>query len=295
MRSVKRKTATPQRRTRRRSGRIERLGLARLRLQRGGKHRMLLVGGGAICGLAALLGGIYLVSGADIQSRVGAALRGAVVDASLGAGLRVKEVFVAGRKEASRRRLLDALRIKVGDPILTFDPAAARERLLDIGWIADARVERRLPDTVMVTLTERKPIAIWQRNNHFTLVDRDGNVIGHDGLDRYRHLKIIVGKDAPKHAATLLSMLRLEPDLVRRVTHAIRIGGRRWDLRLSDAINIQLPAKDAEAAWRKLTTLEKEFGLLGKDINTVDLRIPGQMSVRVNRKPDHPKLTGNQT
>lgn len=295
MRSVKRKTATPRRRTRRRSGRIERLGLARLRLQRGGSRRSLLVRGGVLCCVAALLGAIYVANSADIQSRIATALRSAFVDASLGAGLRVKEVFVTGRKESRRSRLLEALAVKVGDPILTFDPAAARERLLKIGWVAEARVERRLPDTVMVTLTERKPIAIWQHNNRFVLVDKEGNVIGRDGLERYRHLKIIVGKDAPKHAATLFTMFRQEPTLVRRVTHAIWIGGRRWDLRLGDAINIQLPAKDAGAAWRKLTALEKEFGVLGKDINTVDLRIPGQMSVRVNHKPDHPKLTGNQT
>lgn len=295
MRSIRRKTPTTRRRTRRRSGRIERLGLARLRLQGAGSRRSLLIASSALTAVAAVLSAIYWANHADLQTRMATALRNTLADISIGAGLSVGEVYVAGRKEARREQLLGALAVKVGDPILFFDPAAARKRLLGIGWVADARVERRLPNTVIVTLKERTPIAIWQRDKRFTLVDRTGNVIGREGLDRYRHLKIIIGKDAPKHAANLFSMLRQEPSLIGRVTHAIRIGGRRWDLRLGDTINIRLPAKDAEAAWRKLTALEKEFGLLGRDINTVDLRIPGQMSVRVNRKPERPKLTGNQT
>lgn len=295
MRLMRRKTATARQRTRRRSGRLERLGLARLRMQRGGPRRPLLMASGALTAAAAALGAIYWADHADLQSRLALSLRNSFADITRGAGLRVGEVYVAGRKEASREQLLSALGVKVGDPILLFDPAAARKRLLDIGWVADARVERRLPNTVIVTLKERTPIAIWQRDNKFTLVDRTGSVIGRDGLDRYRHLKIIIGKDAPKHAASLFSMLRREPSLIDRVTHAIRVGGRRWDLRLGNAIRIRLPATDAEAAWRRLTALEKEFGLLGRDINTVDLRIPGQMSVRVNRKPERRKLTGNQT
>lgn len=295
MRSLKRKPATQRRRTRRRSGRLERLGLARLRIQRGGPRRPLVVASGVLTAAAATLGAIYWANQADLQTRAALALRDTLAEMTLRAGLGVSEVYVAGRNEATREQLLGALAVKVGDPILFFDPDEARQRLLRIGWVAEARVERRLPNTVIVTLQERTPIAIWQRDNRFTLVDHGGSVIGREGLDRYRHLKIIIGKDAPKHAANLFSMLRREPDLISRVTHAIRVGGRRWDLRLGDAINIRLPAKDAEAAWRKLTALEKEFGLLGKDINTVDLRIPGQMSVRVNRKPERRKLTGNQT
>lgn len=295
MRPLRRKTATTRRRTRRRSGRLERLGLARLRLQRGGHRRPLLVSSGVLTAIAAVLGAIYWANHADLQVRVAQAVRDTVANITIGAGFSVGEVYVAGRKEATRKQLLAALAVKVGDPILFFDPDQARKRLLEIGWIADARVERRLPNTVIVTLEERTPFAIWQRDNRFMLVDRTGSVIGRQGIERYRHLKIIVGKDAPEHAADLFSMLRREPELIDRVTHAIRIGGRRWDLRLGDAINIRLPAKDADAAWRKLTALEKEFGLLGRDINTVDLRIPGQMSVRVNRRTESRKLTGNQT
>jgi len=295
MRFLKGKAATSRRRTRRRSGRLERLGLARLRLQRGADRRPLLLASGTLTAIAAVAGVIYWSNHADLQTRIADGLRRTAVNITLGAGFSVGEVFVAGRKEASREQLLGALNVKIGDPILFFDPATARKRLLAIGWVAEARVERRLPRTVIVTIEERTPIAIWQRESHFTLVDQDGHVIGADGLDRYRHLKVIIGKDAPKHAADLFSMLRQEPDLVGRITHAIRVGGRRWDLRLGDEINIRLPAKDAEAAWHKLTELEKEFGLLGNDINTVDLRIPGQMSVRVNRKPESRKLTGNRT
>ena len=42
------------------------------------------------------------------------------------------------------------------------DVAAIRERLLRYGWVKDARVSRRLPDTLVIDIVERQPAALWQ-------------------------------------------------------------------------------------------------------------------------------------
>ena len=42
------------------------------------------------------------------------------------------------------------------------DVAAIRERLLQFGWVKDARVSRRLPDTLVIDIVERTPAALWQ-------------------------------------------------------------------------------------------------------------------------------------
>ena len=39
-----------------------------------------------------------------------------------------------------------------------------RARLLRFGWVKEARVSRRLPDTLVVDIVERQPAAIWQHN-----------------------------------------------------------------------------------------------------------------------------------
>ena len=43
----------------------------------------------------------------------------------------------------------------------------------------------------------------------------------------------------------LLDMLASEPDLAARVTAAVRVGDRRWNLRIDNAIDVLLPEDDA--------------------------------------------------
>src|SRR3546814_7790920 len=41
----------------------------------------------------------------------------------------------------------------------------------------DARVSRRLPDTLVVDIVERTPAAIWQHNGRLSLIDKKGVVL----------------------------------------------------------------------------------------------------------------------
>jgi cell division protein FtsQ len=57
------------------------------------------------------------------------------------------------------------------------DLAGIRGQLLQLGWIKDARVSRRLPDTLAVDLVERSPAAILQRRQQLYLIDATGNIL----------------------------------------------------------------------------------------------------------------------
>ena len=128
-------------------------------------------------------------------------------------------------------------------------------------------------------------MAIWQHGGTFVLVDRAGAEIGTQGLARYNHLKVSVGKYAPLHASDLLDMLATAPALMKRVRAAIWGSGRRWNLRLDDGIDIRLPEENAQAAWTRLATLERDRQLLNQDIIAVDLRIRDRLVVRRRSDP----------
>ena len=216
--------------------------------------------------------------------------------ANRSAGLVVREVLVDGRQETSRERMLVALKVNRGDLILMFDVDEARERLQSMGWIASARVERHLPDTIRVSVVERVPVAVWQHKGKFLLVDAAGTVIGSDGVERFRDLKIIVGKDAPKHAQALIAMLLEHPKLMTRVKAAFRSGGRRWNLRMDNGIDVRLPETDAFAAWDRLAKYEAQHKLLGRDIGSIDLRLPDRVVVKVrHEKPIKKSQRGSRT
>ena len=258
-------------------------------------RRRLLHVSGALTLIVVLFGGMIWANRVDLPGRMANAIHDGVIGLTQWAGFNVREVYVAGRTEATREALIAAIGTKVGDPIFRFDPDAARQRLMKLGWVADARIERRLPDTILVFLQEREPVAIWQWKKRFVLVDGSGAIIGPQGLDRYRHLKVIIGEDAPKHAATLLAMLNGEPDMMSRVTHATWVSGRRWDIRIEGSIDVRLPADNPQAAWSKFNEMDREHGLLRRDISAIDLRVPDRVTVRTNRTSSPASRRDGQT
>ncbi len=206
--------------------------------------------------------------------------RAALIEASAVAGFAVAGVYVAGRGETPRAAVLEALEVELGTPMAAFDPEAARDRLMALGWVREATVERRFPDTVIVRLRERAPLALWQRHGRLVVIDREGVVIDGAAAARFARLPVIVGDDAPEHAARLLAVVATEPGLGKRVQAAVRVGGRRWNLRLDNGIDIQLPEEGIAEAWRRLAAFERQHRLLARGVVAIDLRLPDRVVVR---------------
>jgi cell division protein FtsQ len=205
--------------------------------------------------------------------------------ASAAFGLAVDDVQVEGRQTTDAATIMAALNADRGTPILAVSPSRARDQLLALPWVRSAVIERRLPGTLYVHLVERKPLAIWQHGGKQELIDREGAVIPVKDLDRFAKLPIIVGDDAASQAAALIDMLAAEPDLAARVGAAVRVGGRRWNLRSDGSIDVLLPETSAAAAWAKLAQLERTDGLLKRDVQIVDMRLPDRLVLRVNTPP----------
>jgi cell division protein FtsQ len=215
------------------------------------------------------------------------------------AGLRVQEIFVEGRIETPPQHVLAVLEVKRGSPILGFSPAQAKAELERLPWVKDAAVERRLPDTILVRIVERRPLALWQRHGRLALIDHDGEEIKGADPAKFGNLPMVVGDDAPQHAAQLMALLKLEPDLEKRVTAAVRVGGRRWNLRMDAgdgvAVAVQLPETNAGAAWSRLAEVERANKLLDRSISVIDLRIPDRLIVRAVREtPPPPPARGGR-
>jgi len=202
-------------------------------------------------------------------------------------GLTVVDIKVEGRETTDRDTILAALAAGPGTPILAVSPTRAKAQLEALPWVRTAVIERHLPGTLYVRLVERKPLALWQHGGKMELIDREGGVIPVARLDRFAKLPMVVGEDAASQAAKLLEMLSSDPDLAARVTAAVRVGNRRWNLRIDNAIDVLLPADEAANAWSQLARLERSSAILDRDVQTIDLRLPDRLVLRVG--PEAPK------
>jgi len=138
--------------------------------------------------------------------------------------------------------------------------------------VRDVSVARELPDRLRVRLVEHRPVARWHDGARQVLVSESGAVIPVPGIPRYRDLPLLFGEGAPKRAQELLRVLASEPDLVRRVSFAKLVGERRWNVYVDGRVEVRLPENDPERAWRRLAAQQRESGLLGRAIKSVDLR-----------------------
>ncbi|PPR55732.1 MAG: Cell division protein FtsQ, partial [Alphaproteobacteria bacterium MarineAlpha4_Bin2] len=98
------------------------------------------------------------------------------------------------------------------------------------------------------------------------------------------------------HAQALVGMLEEHPSLMARVQAAVRSGGRRWNLRMDNGIDVRLPETDAFAAWDRLAKYEAQHKLLTRDIGSIDLRLPDRVVVKVRpengeRNPEEGRQT----
>jgi cell division protein FtsQ len=116
------------------------------------------------------------------------------------------------------------------------------------------------------------------------LIDRAGAVVTNSNLADFRSLPLVVGPGAPEAAAPLVDALTSRPDLMGRVTAAVRVGERRWNLLLKSGLTVMLPEGHEAVALDRLAALDRDHKLLDRPLQFVDLRLPDRAAFRA--KPD---------
>jgi cell division protein FtsQ len=247
-----------------------------------------MLGAAALAAVVALAGGMTRIARAPWIADAASAAQARIAAAGAELGFAVANVSVVGRNRESRSAILGALGVTRGMPILGLDLGLAKTRLEALPWIRVADVERLLPDTILVRLSERRPLAFWQRHGTLALVADDGTVVPTSNLDDFGPLIVLVGDDAPHFGASLIDMLASERDLASHVAAAVRIGSRRWNLRLDSGIDVALPEQDPAAAWHRLAALDRSEQLLERNILAVDLRLADRLVLRLPPEPAKP-------
>ena len=196
------------------------------------------------------------------------------------ANLRVQQIVIVGRSNTPEPLLNAALGVRKGDSMLGFSIGEARSRIETLSWVEHASIQRKLPGTLVVSLTERRPFAIWQNQGHFVLIDRDGQLVTNEDVATFSTLPLVVGAGAPKAATALLDALAAQPQVKAHVLAAVRVGERRWNLHLKNGTDVLLPEGNEPAALAKLAELQSADALLDRPLVNIDMRLPDRLLVR---------------
>lgn len=194
-------------------------------------------------------------------------------------GFSLQSVTIEGRDRIGKAELMQALQTERGAPTLAIDQKQMAARLQQLPWLASATLERRLPDSLHVRITERRPLALWQHQNQVQVIDRDGTPISGANVKEFSALPVVVGAGAPERAYDLLAVLADFPSVQKVLRAAICVGARRWDLQLEPGVIVRLAEGREAEGLQKLATLINDPQILSRTVQAVDLRLPDRMTI----------------
>ncbi|MDE2459423.1 MAG: cell division protein FtsQ/DivIB [Rhodospirillales bacterium] len=203
-------------------------------------------------------------------------------------GFRITDIKIDGAVTTDATILTRAIGVKEGDPTFGLSLEGIQQRVQALGPVQSATVERLLPGTLVINVTERNVYAIWQtiQNGHvvFQLIDKNGNVIpDQDAAAAKRRepsLLLLSGVGAPEQANTLIPELKSYPQVLSHVVAAERVDGLRWNLILKNQTVVKLPIENEIGALEQLASLQDSMRLLDRSVEVIDLRQAGRLVVR---------------
>ncbi|MCO6504075.1 MAG: cell division protein FtsQ/DivIB [Snodgrassella sp.] len=166
--------------------------------------------------------------------------------------------------------------------IFTVNVNAARTEFAKLPWVAKAHVKRIWPDTVLLKINERTPIA---RRGNRQLVDANGELFEAQLQD---NLPLLVGSESSVRfmAMNLLIFENLLQPTGLHI-HELHLSNRSaWDIVLDNGISLRLGRENVETrlsrfVWAWPQVLHSQ----AKDIDYVDLRYPDGFALRYKNKP----------
>ena len=210
------------------------------------------------------------------------------------AGFEVSKVRVSGVERMNEQLVYERVLAERERPMPLVDLGEVRESLLELPWVADARVSRQLPDTLKIDIVERRPHAVLRKPDRLVLVDGEGNELEPISRDNARGKLLIEGPGAQKQVDELARLLDAAPALKPHIAGAEWVGNRRWNVTFRSGQMLALPEGDAGApALVKFARLDGMHRLIGGKPVAIDMRVPDRVYLRCKDGPCPTQLASN--
>ncbi len=159
------------------------------------------------------------------------------------AGLRLEKVTVDGNHYLSEDEIVKTAALPLGESMFKLDLNGALKKVKGMGWVDRVFIERRLPRSIVISVRERKPVALLDNGSLYG-VDAEGRILPSSPA--------ILREDLP-----LISGLSANTEAEGTTQSAEALG----------------PALDV------LSSIQKKDSVLAQDVSEVNLSEPGSLKV----------------
>ena len=192
----------------------------------------------------------------------------------------VEQVVINGEFErVSADRLESLLRPYMGQGFLATPLDLVQQQLASVPWVATARVSRKWPGTLEVTVTEEQPAARWGERG---LLNLQGRLFVSAADHIPAGLPQLDGPDGTE-AEVAARYVAIQEQLVHRglALAGLELDKRgAWSLSLSNGIQVRLGSQDVDVRLaRFFEALDSVVAAVAADVSYIDMRYTNGFAV----------------
>lgn len=182
---------------------------------------------------------------------------------------RVRNISIsADIKNADLSALATAATIAPGTHSYSVDLNAMNARIATIPGVRKSAVRRMPNGNISVQVSLYQAVALWTDGENYFPLSGDGTIVNTPTDTRDTGNIVFRGK-LPNDITEITKIAR---NLIGDLDYIEWIENRRWNLHTTGGITVLLPESDPTSAITSLITLNKNHGILHKDITIIDMR-----------------------
>ena len=209
-------------------------------------------------------------------------------------GFELNYIQVSGNKTVSKDDIIKKVVFKSCDNLFCVNLKQSKNEIEKNNWIKSAKLQYSLPSKLFIVIEEEKPTFLLKENKNITLLNEAGKKIQDIKIisKAYKDLLVLSGDGVEHKIFNLLNIFSVSTSISEKIKEATLVSSRRWSLKHSSNIIIELPEDNPSKAFYKIVELEKKYGFLNEKLKKIDLRISDRMIIQLKNKSELLKENG---
>ena len=203
-------------------------------------------------------------------------------------GFELIYIQVSGNKTVSKEDIIEKIVFKNCDNLFCVNLKQSKNEIEKNNWVKSAKLKYSLPSKLFIVIEEEKPTFLLKENKNITLLNLEGKKI--QDIKKiskdYKDLLILSGDGVENKIFNLLNIFSVGTVISENIEEATLVSSRRWSLKHSSNIIIELPEDNPSKAFYKIVELENKYGFLNERLKKIDLRISDRMIIQLKNKSE---------
>ena len=203
-------------------------------------------------------------------------------------GFELNYIQVSGNKIVTKKDIIKKVVFKNCDNLFCVNLKQSKNEIEKNNWVKSAKLRYSLPSKLSIVIEEEKPMFLLKENKNISLLNLEGKKIQDIKIisKDYKDLLILSGDGVENKIFNLLNIFSVGTVISENIKEATLVSSRRWSLKHSSNIIIELPEDNPSKAFYKIVELENKYGFLNERLKKIDLRISDRMIIQLKNKSE---------